>query len=123
MLVPLHHVRWMIGGYMSYRKEAGAGSDEMGRTLKGWKTHTGASLAINGHPSRSDILRKVKEIRGGVSVNNGTYSINGYNCYHTKVTGALAIAWRLANQPGEGEYVIVEALMVHNGHGNDYQVL
>ncbi len=54
---------------------------------------------------------------------NGTYSVNGHNCYHTKVNGALAIAWRLASEPGDGDYVIVEALMQHNGHGNDYMVL
>ncbi|PTL75575.1 hypothetical protein [Vitiosangium sp. GDMCC 1.1324] len=108
---------------MGYRKEAGSGADEAGRQLKGWKTYSGASMAINNHASRSDILRKIKEIRGGIGANNGVYSVNGYNCYHTHVGGSLAIAWRLENQPGDGQYVIVEALMEHHGRGNDYRVL
>src|SRR5262245_50169313 len=96
------------------RTKAEPGDDEHGHHLMGLKMTALAERAIG---SDKTYMAKIKELRGGRTGNNGTYTVNGHKCYHTHVGGRHAIAWRK-----EGDYLVVEAILEHN-NGNDYQIM
>lgn len=102
---------------MAYRTLKEPGFDAKAFALKGLKITKKAQIIMS-HGTQSaketQIKGKMKELRQGVSTNNGAYHLNGFTVNHTHVDGVLAIAWRES-----AGYIYVEGLIKHS-NGNNY---
>ena len=104
---------------MAYRtKKKPGGTDQNGNPLLGLKITDKAEMAINNQePKAWKAIDKARD--GSAKIGKGTYPINGRECYHTKAgSNRYAVAWW-----SDPSYVYVEALIRHNGTGNQYVIV